>query len=411
MAESVMSQARTPLKKKSNQTNEIAPKSRELVINAGGMSYPRNEAHLSDAEVRNKIRCTGALPCAHCIQGKADCTYDKPYSRGKAPEPKAAPQDEQEKYLEKFGYAPGLAPAQLNSGSKSASRDDPVSAEVIEDGRTLLREFGNLTQMASKISSRRSAAIPHRSAEPTWDVPASEPTWNATASNIDNSDSNSLTLTYGDAPPPNSDTTFFVLPHVEKARRMLATYFEKTSGTFQILHRPQVERDMEDMYMSGMAQSDRLGNGARATVLVAFALSIDPEASGVYDEKSDSGYSFFNLSTSLLNSSTGPRDHVIVSAYLLQSFFLLSRSRPIQAYQILGSAVTIMFGLKLQRKPFSIPDIVTHECNKRAFWGAYALDKYFATALGRPMLIKDEDIDQDLPGDQGHLDAFILQVK
>lgn len=351
------------------------------------------------------------MPCAHCIQGKADCTYDKPYSRGKAPEPKAAPQDEQEKYLEKFGYAPGLAPAQLNSSSKGVSRDETLSSEVVEDGRTLLQEFGNLTQMASKISSRRSAAIPHRTAEPTWDAPASDPIWNATASSIDNSHSSSLTLTYGDAPLPSSDTTFFVLPHVEKARRKLATYFEKTSGTFQILHRPQVERDMEDMYISGMAQSDRSCNGPRANVLMAFALSIDPEACGIYDENSDSGYGFFNLSTSLLNSSTGPRNHVIVSAYLLQSFFLLSRSRPIQAYQILGSAVTILFGLKLQRKPLSIPDIVTHECNKRAFWGAYALDKYFATALGRPMLIKDEDIDQDLPGEAGQLDAFILQVK
>ena len=39
-------------------------------------------------------------------------------------------------------------------------------------------------------------------------------------------------------------------------------------------------------------------------------------------------------------------------------------------------------------------DIDQMECQKRAFWSAYTLDKYLSNALGRPQMFHDEDIDQ-----------------
>jgi hypothetical protein len=34
---------------------------------------------------------------------------------------------------------------------------------------------------------------------------------------------------------------------------------------------------------------------------------------------------------------------------------------------------------------------------KRVFWSSYIMDKYLSSALGRPQLLRDEDIDQPLP--------------
>ncbi len=36
-------------------------------------------------------------------------------------------------------------------------------------------------------------------------------------------------------------------------------------------------------------------------------------------------------------------------------------------------------------------------CRRRVFWSAYTLDRYFSVILGRPRIIRDEDIDQALP--------------
>jgi hypothetical protein len=34
---------------------------------------------------------------------------------------------------------------------------------------------------------------------------------------------------------------------------------------------------------------------------------------------------------------------------------------------------------------------------KRVFWSAYIIDKYLGSALGRPQMLRDEDVDQPLP--------------
>lgn len=37
------------------------------------------------------------------------------------------------------------------------------------------------------------------------------------------------------------------------------------------------------------------------------------------------------------------------------------------------------------------------ELRKRIFWSVYTLDKYLSIMFGRPRLLHDEDIDQELP--------------
>jgi mevalonate pyrophosphate decarboxylase len=61
--------------------------------------------------------------------------------------------------------------------------------------------------------------------------------------------------------------------------------------------------------------------------------------------------------------------------------------------------VNMIFVLGIHRKKQKLnsDDLVQLECAKRTFWQAYMLDKYLACSLGRPPMLRDEDIDQDLP--------------
>ena len=51
-------------------------------------------------------------------------------------------------------------------------------------------------------------------------------------------------------------------------------------------------------------------------------------------------------------------------------------------------------GLNRAHKPSESQDLVEIECERRVFWAVYVMDKYLSSALGRPQLLRDEDIDQ-----------------
>jgi hypothetical protein len=79
--------------------------------------------------------------------------------------------------------------------------------------------------------------------------------------------------------------------------------------------------------------------------------------------------------------------------------FLLSRGRVHQCYSIFGTIVNFIYalGIHRQQNPWNKSDLLETEMQKRMFWSAYVTDKYLSSALGRPQMFRDEDIDQQLP--------------
>jgi hypothetical protein len=79
--------------------------------------------------------------------------------------------------------------------------------------------------------------------------------------------------------------------------------------------------------------------------------------------------------------------------------YLLSRSRINQCYSIFGTVVNFIYtlGISRERRPSDTSDLLEIEIQKRVFWSAYVMDKYLSSALGRPQMLRDEDIDQPLP--------------
>lgn len=55
-------------------------------------------------------------------------------------------------------------------------------------------------------------------------------------------------FTFGDTPLPEFDPTFFVLPPKEDAQKLVARYFDFAAPTHRFLHRPSIERLLEDFY-------------------------------------------------------------------------------------------------------------------------------------------------------------------
>ena len=62
------------------------------------------------------------------------------------------------------------------------------------------------------------------------------------------SSANSSIFTFGDAPLPDVDSSFFVLPPISESRALVVRYFDFVAPTHRFLHRSTVESWLSDLY-------------------------------------------------------------------------------------------------------------------------------------------------------------------
>lgn len=79
-------------------------------------------------------------------------------------------------------------------------------------------------------------------------------------------------FTFGDAPLPEFDPSFFVLPPKPDAQRLVERYFDFAAPTHRFLHRPSIERLVEEFYETqGEMQGREDGKAKAALLMVVFA--------------------------------------------------------------------------------------------------------------------------------------------
>ena len=123
---------------------------------------------------------------------------------------------------------------------------------------------------------------------------------------------------------------------------------------------------------------------------------------------------YFQAAENQLAKETGEIRLATLQARLLQCWYLLSRSRINQCYSIFGVIVNFIYTLEIhrERKSSNKSDLLEIELQKRVFWFVYITDKYLSSALGRPQMFHDEDIDQQLPlfVDDKEFSSYTLQT-
>ncbi|KAF2134912.1 hypothetical protein P153DRAFT_278815 [Dothidotthia symphoricarpi CBS 119687] len=207
-------------------------------------------------------------------------------------------------------------------------------------------------------------------------------------------------FTFGDAPLPEFDTTFFVLPPKADAQRLVERYFDFAAPTHRFLHRPTIEKLVEEFYETqGDMRSREDAPAKTALLLIVFAQAqaYMPPGSTVLDDSAR----YFFAAEHQLSKERGAVRLASVQARLLQCVYLLTRSRVNHCWSLFGTTAHLAFALGLNRgrrcDPSGTIDYVEVESRRRLFWCAYSLDKYLSAALGRPRTFRDEDIDQELP--------------
>ena len=87
----------------------------------------------------------------------------------------------------------------------------------------------------------------------------------------------------------------------------------------------------------------------------------------------------------------------------LQSFYSLALNRRYTAYALAGSSVrlAVVMGLHLNVPESQLRDAGAREHRNRVWWTAYSFDRMWASRLGHPVAIRDDDIEVNLPTDPG----------
>lgn len=213
-------------------------------------------------------------------------------------------------------------------------------------------------------------------------------------------------FTFGDAPLPDFDVSFFVLPPKDVTRQLLVRYFDFAVPTHRFLHRPTVEAWFEDLYTFNGCMSSRDEAPARTALLfMVFAQAslymTEPATDAHHDKMADVSSRYFLAAEHQLQKERGQVRLASVQARLAQCFWLLSQSRINHCWTLFGTTAHLALAIGLNRgKKTEVQGRtgkVETECRRRTFWCAYTLDKYLAAALGRPRTFHEEDIDQELP--------------
>ncbi|KAF2876697.1 fungal-specific transcription factor domain-containing protein [Massariosphaeria phaeospora] len=207
-------------------------------------------------------------------------------------------------------------------------------------------------------------------------------------------------FTFGDAPLPEFDPTFFVLPPKADAQRLVERYFDFSAPTHRFLHRPTIENLLDEFYdTQGEMRNKEDAAAKTALLLIVFAQSQAYMPPG--NTTIDNSARYFVAAEHQLSKERGAVRLASVQARLGQCFYLLTQSRVNHCWSLFGTMAHLALAIGLNRSRrcnnCGSIDYVELESRRRLFWCAYTLDKYLAAALGRPTTFKDEDIDQELP--------------
>lgn len=109
-------------------------------------------------------------------------------------------------------------------------------------------------------------------------------------------------------------------------------------------------------------------------------------------------YQFFNASKSLVDI-TDCRDLLSIQTVTFMILFLQGSAKLATCYSYIGIALRACCRLGMHRKVNTNFNTIEQEERKRIFWLVRKLDCYVGTMLGLPMMLSDDDVDQELPAE------------
>ncbi|KAJ5156601.1 hypothetical protein N7492_009404 [Penicillium capsulatum] len=218
-------------------------------------------------------------------------------------------------------------------------------------------------------------------------------------------------FSHGDRQPPPVRQFPMLWPERATVDHSVRQYFELASPTYRILHQGTVERWIHLLYgqhsILPIPEPRSIPVAAKAIILLQcaiaslFATRDRPTQDAVTCSEWQQSETYYQLAEHILTQETGAPTVESVQARFLTVLYLLSTSRMNRAWFNFGPTVQLLMAIGIHRRQTRAqtvsPNQISFECSKRVLWCSFTLDQYLSLILGRPRLLREEDIDQDYP--------------
>ncbi|KAF4980540.1 hypothetical protein FZEAL_3475 [Fusarium zealandicum] len=186
-------------------------------------------------------------------------------------------------------------------------------------------------------------------------------------------------------------------PIPSRARLLVNVALKYVSRCYYIVRKSQILEGLEQT-MQNPHSTDSL---LKSKLWAMFAIGEMYSTRTAAIERNFPGMAYFARATRVLRIvSERPRIDTI-EIRLLLSFYSLALNRRYTAYALAGSSVrlSVVMGLHLNVPVSQLRDAGAREHRNRVWWTAYSFDRLWASRLGHPVAIQDDDIEVDLPAD------------
>ncbi|KAI9676015.1 MAG: hypothetical protein M1817_000758 [Caeruleum heppii] len=145
-------------------------------------------------------------------------------------------------------------------------------------------------------------------------------------------------------------------------------------------------------------------------MLIYTALTLASNFSGRGDRRTFSKV-FARICRYAIDNSSGKHSLQLAQSRLLLALHFIAINKPVDAWDMGGSAARTAIGLKLHLEDdgsdhasdgsptFGFNQPASQECRRRTFWSTYMMDRYHSTCSGQVCALNDEDIFIRLPCD------------
>ncbi|KAH9887412.1 fungal-specific transcription factor domain-containing protein [Xylariomycetidae sp. FL2044] len=380
---------------------------------------------------RKKIKCDGKQPCTHCQVYSYECTYDKPSNRRRNPAPQYIEALENrlsraESLLRKFVPDVDLSDPTLDPSvqqefrmreqararaavpkkeqSSTSIPDASLQSMIHTVGQLDLDERGDYDFHGNSSGSvffkrmkEHFRALLGRDSQAPQIPKAPKPT------GVLNLDSPRSAASSPWEPNPVADV--YDLPPKGRALALCSQSLDNATCLLRIVHKPSFYEMLDNLYAKPGEAFGKDDNRNLALVYSVMALgsmyNVPDESARMeppYKVAVQEALKYYGSARNLLQDITECRDITSLQALLFMILFIQSISNLSTCYGFVGIALRSALRMGLHRHlPHFQMNPLQDETRRRVFYICRQMDTYVSALLGFPLLLDDDDIDQELP--------------
>ncbi|KAI5918470.1 fungal-specific transcription factor domain-containing protein [Camillea tinctor] len=193
-------------------------------------------------------------------------------------------------------------------------------------------------------------------------------------------------------------------PPISRARLLVKFAIDTVGSCYHCVRRSEVFRSLKQHYCNPFSLNSVLS--CRLWALFALGEVYSARTMSIADGDFP-GLAYFARASRILRNLRERPQIETIEILLLLSLYSLLMNRRYNASFLASTAVRvgIIMGMHQDMPEVNFPDRAAREHRARLWWTAYVLDRMWASKMGHPVSIQDEDIAADLPSCAGLSDV------